>query len=89
MSAATAWELAIKCTLGKIAIRGPLQEVLQDYGFLELPVSIAHADALRRLPMLHRDPFDRMLVAQASVEELAIVSRDALLRQYEVKVFWS
>jgi PIN domain nuclease of toxin-antitoxin system len=88
VSAATAWELAIKSALGKIALRGELGAVLQDYGFVELPVTIAHAEAVRRLPMVHRDPFDRMLVAQAMVEDLVIVSRDPLLREYDARVAW-
>ena len=88
VSAATAWEIAIKSALGKIRVRGQMADVLADYGFRELPISIAHADAVRMLPNLHRDPFDRMLVAQASVEGLAIVSNDELLASYPVKVVW-
>jgi PIN domain nuclease of toxin-antitoxin system len=88
VSAATAWEIAIKSALGKISVRGDLTNALADYGFRELPISIAHAEAIRRLPNLHRDPFDRMLVAQARVEGLIVVSKDDLLTSYPVEVVW-
>ena len=89
VSAVTAWEIAIKSALGKITARGRVEDVLQDYGFVELPVFVRHADALRSLPSLHRDPFDRLLVAQAIVENLVLVSADPALRQYGVPVVWS
>lgn len=88
VSAATAWEIAIKSALGKIAVRGDMGEALADYGFLELPISIAHAGAVRALPAIHRDPFDRILVAQAVVEDLVIVSNDETLARYPVRVAW-
>lgn len=88
VSAATAWEIAIKSALGKISVRGEMADALEDYGFLELPISITHAEATRGLPALHRDPFDRMLVAQAGIEDLVIVSRDEALRSYPVRVVW-
>jgi len=88
VSAATAWEISIKSALGKIAVRGDLGEALADYGFLELPISIAHAEAVRALPAIHRDPFDRILVAQAVVEDLVIVSNDETLERYPVRVAW-
>ncbi|MCC6899666.1 MAG: type II toxin-antitoxin system VapC family toxin [Polyangiaceae bacterium] len=88
VSAATAWEIAIKSALGRISVKGDMTEALADYGFLELPISIAHADAVRSLPPIHRDPFDRILVAQASTEDLVIVSNDELMREYPVRVVW-
>lgn len=88
VSAVSAWEIAIKASLGKMIARASVADALEDYGFLELPVRLVHADALRRLPPLHRDPFDRMLVAQASSENLAVVSRDAVLSGYKVPVVW-
>jgi PIN domain nuclease of toxin-antitoxin system len=88
VSAVTAWEIAIKAGLGKMVARASVADAMADYGFLELPVRALHADALRSLPALHRDPFDRMLVAQASVENVAIVSRDAALSAYKVPVLW-
>jgi PIN domain nuclease of toxin-antitoxin system len=88
VSAASAWEIAIKAGLGKIVTRSSLADAIGDYGFLELPVRIAHGDAVRALPLHHRDPFDRLLVVQAAAEGLAIVSRDALLHAYGVPVLW-
>ncbi len=88
VSAASAWEIAIKAGLGKIVARAPLAEAIDDYGFLPLAIQLAHGDAVRALPHHHRDPFDRMLVAQARVEGLVIVSRDALLGAYDVPIVW-
>ena len=88
VSAVTAWEIAIKSGLGRIVARAPVEVVLDDYGFLELPVLIRHADRVRTLPLHHRDPFDRLLVAQALVEDLVIVSADRLLRKYKAPVVW-
>jgi PIN domain nuclease of toxin-antitoxin system len=84
ISAASAWEIAIKAAIGKISAARSLTQVATDSGFLELPVLIRHADALVHLPLLHRDPFDRLLVAQAQVEGLTIVTRDPLVRAYGV-----
>ncbi len=88
VSAASAWEIAIKAGLGKIAVHGSFSEALADYGFDELPVRSAHAELVRALPPLHRDPFDRMLVAQAIVEGMAIVTKDVLVRGYAVPSVW-
>jgi PIN domain nuclease of toxin-antitoxin system len=89
VSAATAWEIAIKSALGKIAAKGSISQALGDYGFIELPITVEHAEAVRALPPHHRDPFDRMLVAQARVEALTLVSRDPALRLYDARVVWS
>jgi PIN domain nuclease of toxin-antitoxin system len=89
VSAVTAWEIAIKQALGKIDVRGTVAETIADYGFSALPVTIEHTDAVRALPPHHRDPFDRMLVAQARGEGLTLVSRDPALRAYDVELLWS
>jgi PIN domain nuclease of toxin-antitoxin system len=88
VSAVVAWEIAIKSALGKMTARGSVAEAIADYGFTELPIGVAHADAVRGLPSHHRDPFDRMLVAQALVEDLVIVSVDVALAAYKVPVVW-
>ncbi len=88
VSAVVAWEIAIKSSLGKMTARGGVAEAMADYGFSELAVNVAHADAVRGLPNHHRDPFDRMLVAQAQVEGLVIVSVDTALAPYGVQVVW-
>lgn len=88
VSAASAWEIAIKLALGKLIVRGELDlagEIERD-GFLPLPITIAHADAVRGLPALHRDPFDRMLVAQARADELTIITADDVMSRYGVAV---
>jgi PIN domain nuclease of toxin-antitoxin system len=88
-SAASAWEIAIKQVLGKLPIpRADLLEMLHRTNLLELPVTLKHAHATRLLPPHHRDPFDRMLVAQAQVEGLSLVSRDPAVRRYQVTVLW-
>jgi PIN domain nuclease of toxin-antitoxin system len=86
VSAASIWEIAIKRELGKIRFEGPLAAEVHASGFEPLPVVADHAEAAGRLPSLHRDPFDRMLVAQAQVEGLTIVSRDRQLAAYDVDV---
>jgi PIN domain nuclease of toxin-antitoxin system len=88
VSAVTAWEIAIKSALGRMAAKGNVSDAIADYGFTALPISLAHGDATRALPEIHKDPFDRMLVAQASVEDLVIVSADEVLGQYGVPIAW-
>ena len=88
VSAVTAWEIAIKTALGKLVARGTVEDVLTDYGFSSLPISVRHADAVRRLAPHHRDPFDLLLIAQAQTEDLAIVTRDPAFKLYDVAVQW-
>lgn len=87
-SAASAWEISIKRTLGKLVMRDELDIALEleRDGFSELPVSVAHAAALQTLPSLHRDPFDRMLVAQAQIEGLTVVTADDTIAKYGIPV---
>jgi PIN domain nuclease of toxin-antitoxin system len=83
VSAASIWEVAIKAPLGKIeADCDELRAAIEDSGFIELPVSTLHACAVTRLPPLHKDPFDRLLVAQARSEPLHLLSADPLLARY-------
>jgi PIN domain nuclease of toxin-antitoxin system len=88
VSAASAWEIAIKRALGKLVIRDALEisRELERDGFTELPVAITHAEAVHELPALHRDPFDRMLVAQAQIEGLTIVTADDAIARYGIPV---
>lgn len=88
VSAASAWEVAIKSGLGKLRLDEPFAEMVDDSSFDRLPVSFEHAARVHVLPTHHTDPFDRMLVAQAIVEGLVIVSHDARLRDYDVRVLW-
>lgn len=86
ISAATIWEVAIKQALGKITGPADLPERIRDSGFRELPIGFAHAMMAGRLPRIHRDPFDRMLVAQAHCEGLTLVTRDHHCQQYDVPI---
>lgn len=84
VSAASVWEMTIKSGLGKLAMPDDLSEQLARQGFEALPVSVQHALAVGSLPPHHADPFDRMLVAQAKVEDLTVVTRDPNIRRYPV-----
>jgi PIN domain nuclease of toxin-antitoxin system len=84
LSPVTIWEITIKQALGKLAGPADLAERVRDMGFHELPVLGAHALLAGRLPPHHRDPFDRMLVAQATVEELKLATRDPDVLKYDV-----
>lgn len=86
VSAVSGWEIAIKTSLGKLRPSRTISEAAAESGFEELPLRLRHAEALARLPALHRDPFDRMLVAQAQSDRLTIVSRDRALAAYDVPI---
>jgi PIN domain nuclease of toxin-antitoxin system len=88
LSAAVVWEVAIKRSLGKLDAPDGFAAQLLDAGAVPLAVSIDHARAVRSLPWHHRDPFDRLLVAQATIEDAVLVSRDERLRAYGVQVDW-
>ena len=84
VSAAVAWEIAIKRGLGKLTAPPDLELALRACQFSSLSISVTHALATESLPAFHRDPFDRLLVAQALLENLTIVSRDPKLARYGV-----
>ncbi len=86
VSAASAWEIAIKRTLGRLDCPANLEAILDEQGFEALPISIAHALEVATLPLHHADPFDRILVAQARIEGLGIVTADARIADYGVVV---
>ena len=86
VSAATVWEVAIKQAMGKLKEPADLPERIRDSGFRELPITSEHAIAAGRLPLIHRDPFDRMLVAQAQRENLTLVTKDPHILEYPVSV---
>lgn len=89
VSAASLWELRIKEGLGKVDLPADFEKELDAQSFEYLSVTAAHAHALRGLPLHHRDPFDRMLVAQATLEGLTIVSHDDALRAYGVPLIFT
>jgi len=86
VSAVTPWELGIKRALGKLAYPDGLVGELLAAGFVELAISVAHAGRAPGLPLHHRDPFDRMLVAQAQLESLVLVTADQSLNPYDVEI---
>lgn len=89
-SAASTWEIAIKAALGKIdASPDEVAAGIRETGFTELSVSVAHTCRLADLPNHHRDPFDRMLVAQALEEGLTLVTSDRALHSYPIPMLWA
>lgn len=85
-SAVSAWEIAIKVGLGKLRVTAPLEQVFDPPGFSKLSLSASHALGLSTLPRHHRDPFDRMLIAQAQAEGLTIVTHDPQFKPYQVQL---
>ncbi len=88
LSAAVVWEVAIKRSLGKLVAPDEFAATLIGGGARPLPVSLDHAAAVGDLPWHHRDPFDRLLVAQATIERAVVVSRDEAFLAYGVPVVW-
>lgn len=88
VSTATVWEIAIKRSLGKLTAPDDLPDRIAGGGFAWLPVTALHAWQVRELPMLHRDPFDRLLVAQALTERTPVVTADARFEAYGVTALW-
>jgi len=87
VSAASAWEISTKARLGKLRFAGSLIARLEKYDVQPLVVTVEHGWAAGALPPLHRDPFDRILIAQAQLEELIVVTADPMFARYGVPVF--
>jgi PIN domain nuclease of toxin-antitoxin system len=92
LSVAVAWEILIKTALGRMSVSRSVESLIRDAvldnQFLVLPIQLNHTLAVAELPPIHQDPFDRILVSQAICEELVIVTRDALIRDYGVPTAW-
>ena len=92
LSLASGWELAIKLSLGKLSMAQPLATFLPEQmavnGIMQLPIELRHIGRVQDLPFHHRDPFDRLLIAQCLVEDLAILSADRVLDAYGVERVW-
>jgi PIN domain nuclease of toxin-antitoxin system len=86
VSSATVWELSIKKTAGKLKLPDDLTGWVARSGLSELPIRLPHGDLAGRLPQIHRDPFDRVLIAQALTEKLTLVTRDGIIHRYDVPV---
>lgn len=92
LSAASAWEIAIKTARGRLTLpEDPTRYVsnrLSLHGFQALPVQINHAVQVYKLPIHHADPFDRLLIAQSQIESMPLISVDADIRKYDLEVIW-
>lgn len=86
VSPASLWELSIKQAAGKLKLPDDLADWIGRSGLSELPIRLPHADLAGRLPQIHRDPFDRVLIAQALTEKLTLVTRDGVIHRYDVPV---
>jgi PIN domain nuclease of toxin-antitoxin system len=86
ISAAAAWEIAVKRASGKLEAPGAIEGWVEEEGFVELPIAVAHAVRSAELPRHHGDPFDRLMVAQAQLEDLALVARDDQIDKYDVAI---
>ena len=84
LSSATVWEVALKQSIGKIIEPPDLPKIIKEAGFQHLPITADHAVVAGRLPLIHRDPFDRMLIAQAQCEGLTLTTRDPQIHRYDV-----
>jgi PIN domain nuclease of toxin-antitoxin system len=91
LSAASVWEMAIKARLGRLTLPGPVDAYVaakRAAGVALLPIDWSHAAAVESLPLHHRDPFDRLLVAQARAEHLPMVTADAVFARYGIETIW-
>jgi len=86
VSIASIWEISIKVSIGKLQTVDRVAEALVDSGYILLPIRVEHVEAVRDLPLHHREPFDRLLVAQARTEGLALISSDRQLAAYDVEL---
>lgn len=90
LSIVSVWEMQIKQNLGKLDLRLPLSDLVEDQrktnGIEILPITLPHVLALETLPRHHKDPFDRLLIAQANVEDLNVLTIDPMFKQYDVKL---
>ncbi|BAZ41988.1 PilT protein domain protein [Calothrix sp. NIES-4101] len=93
LSVASVWEMGIKVSIGKLPLREPINDYvstrMNQLGARSLEITASHALRVAVLPLHHRDPFDRMLIAQAQVEDMTLVSADLIFKQYEVSLLWA
>lgn len=91
-SAASAWEIAIKTKLARLKIIGDFEsfiiEQLSTNSFVPLSITISHSLYTERLPQIHKDPFDRIIIAQSKLEDLSLISKDRKIRKYKIDMLW-
>lgn len=92
LSIATVWEIQIKSQLGKLKLKLPLTELIENQqrinGFQLLSIDLNHVLELEELPLHHKDPFDRLLIAQSNIEEAILLSKDSVFSAYSVQTIW-
>ena len=91
VSIASLWEMSIKSSLGKLILSQTVIEIAakcKEYEIEIIPVEPKHCHLVMNMPFIHRDPFDRMLIAQAQTEKMIIITRDYFIPQYDVKTIW-
>lgn len=92
LSVASVWEMQIKLQFGKLKLTLPLSELVaeqqQTNKIVILDIKLEHVMALEKLPLHHKDPFDRLLIAQAEIEEAVLVSKDQIFKEYPVQAVW-
>ena len=91
ISIASIWEIVIKMSLNKLDVRGgfkTIEDFLENNDFEILPINFNHIKSLLTLPLIHNDPFDRIIISQAINDNLTIVTKDSKFRDYEVKIVW-
>jgi PIN domain nuclease of toxin-antitoxin system len=92
LSIASIWEIAIKVSLGKLELAKPFEEFIPQQlkmNFIELlPIKMPHLAKVIKLPFHHRDPFDRLIISQSLIEQIAVISTDKMFDEYKVKRFW-
>lgn len=91
VSIASIWEIVIKLSIDKLEIHGgfdTIEDFLDNNDIEILPISFSHTKRLLKLPNLHRDPFDRMIISQALVEKMPVISKDNFFKDYNIKVIW-
>jgi len=91
VSIASLWEMSIKSSIGKLKLQQSIQEIAdtcRKYGIQIMNISPKHCDQMMELPLIHRDPFDRIIISQAKVERCTIITKDQFIPQYDVRTLW-
>ncbi len=91
VSVVSLWEIAIKQSLGKLSITNTVSEIVdkcKETNISILPIEPQHLDHIKSLPGIHGDPFDRLLISQAVIEGMTLITKDSIIPKYEVAVFW-
>ena len=91
LSLVSLWEIQIKIQIGKLRLNMPLAEMVNHHksnGIVLLPMAVAHILELEQLPQHHKDPFDRLIIAQSRIEAVAVITRDSAFQAYDCKTIW-